>query len=465
MVTPHVWSNDGSPEFTLLARMVWNPEDARYCADNVDPSVFSSRASRQLFLTIAQESAKGFTPTTLSAKLATGRPEVRNLFDDLIGTDGLDDSFEGTPINQLVPAVTEWAKAEKFRKAVAIAHESLGSGDTPDEVREKLDKHLASIDTASLTDRSYDDKHIMAAQVRDFLYSPEARGLTFGFERWDSRVMPMLEGNFVLVGGASGAGKSTVMRNVVRSLVHRGKKTALFSFEMLGLEQLPNLACMDTGLDIGRYIKQQFSPYEQKQFDDALSWWENNEDFILNERAAVTPESIFRAMKRYRALGVKVFVLDHLHRVIYGEGKDDIRLPMAAFARGIKNFAADENCIVIAGVQYVKIKPTVEPDDSSIREANNILEEGNYVFHVWQPLVAGEQTTTGEFVPRSNADGSRILADYAEKGAVLGNDPERIYIKCGKQRIRPWRGMIVMPFNPASGLMYDTNLRNEEYAA
>jgi hypothetical protein len=234
---------------------------------------------------------------------------------------------------------------------------------------------------------------------------------------------------------------------------------------MLGLEQLPNFACMDTGLDLGKYIRQQFTSYESKQFDDALTWWEKNENFILNERAAVTPDSILRAMKRYRAEGTEVFVLDHLHRVIYGEGKDDIRLPMAAFARNLKNFGADNNCKVMAGVQYVKIKPTAEPDDSSIREANNILEEGNYVFHVWQPLVAGEMTIHGDFIPRSNADGSRVLADAAEKGAVLGNDPERIYIKCGKQRIRPWRGMIVLPFNPASGLMYEETHHTQEYAA
>lgn len=458
--------NDESPEMVLLARMVWNPADARYCADNIDPSVFSSKAARTLFLAIAKESASGFTPSTLSAKLATGHADVSDLCVRLISGDGLESSFEGSPIELLVPAVTQWSLSEKFRKAVGFAQSSLDQRQVSvDEVRSALDRHLAMIDTASLTDRSYDDKHAMAEQVRQFLNNPEPQGLTFGFHKMDSRVMPLLNGNFVLVGGASGAGKSTVMRNMARSYVHRGHKTAVFSFEMLGLEQLPNLACMDTGLDIAKYIRQQLTPQETRRFDESLTWWENNENFILNERAAVTPDSILRAMKRYRAEGTEVFVIDHLHRVEYGQGRDEIRLPMAAFARDLKNFAADSGCKVIAGVQYVKIKPTVEPDDSSIREANNILEEGNYVFHVWQPLVAGEMTTTGEFIPRQLPDGSRVLADSAERGSTFGNDPERIYIKCGKQRIRPWRGMIVIPFNPASGLMYEQTHHENERAA
>lgn len=460
-----VIDNGTSPEMTLLARMVWNPDDARYCADNLDPSVFSRKSTRSLFLTIAKESASGFTPTTLSAKLASGDPDVAELLSDLLSSEGLEDSFEGSPIHILVPAVTEWATAEKFRKTIAAAHEALLDGMVPTDVRDTLDRRLAAIDTASLTERSYDDKRVMADQVRDFLHNPEPQGLTFGFHKMDSRVMPLLNGNFVLVGGASGAGKSTVLRNFVRNYVRRGHKTAVFSLEMLGLEVMPNLVCMDTGLDIGKYVRQQLQGYEVRQFEEMLSWWENNDDFILNERAAVTPDSILRAMKRYRAEGVEIFVIDHLHRVTYGEGSDDLRLPMAAFARNLKNFAADQGCKVIAGVQYVKIKPTVEPDDSSIREANNILEEGNYVFHVWQPLVAGEQNVHGDFVPRQNPDGSRILADYAEKGATLGNDPERIYIKCGKQRVRPWKGMIAIPFNPASGLMYEETRHIEERAA
>ena len=49
----------------------------------------------------------------------------------------------------------------------------------------------------------------------------------------------------------------------------------------------------------------------------------------------------------------------------------------------------------------VKIKPQTEPDDSNIREANQILEEADAVFHIYQPLVVCDQHPDGFLSPRT----------------------------------------------------------------
>ena len=101
------------------------------------------------------------------------------------------------------------------------------------------------------------------------------------------------------------------------------------------------------------------------------------------------------------------------------------------------------------------MEPNAEPNDSSIREANNILEEADRVLHVWRPLVVCDREPDGELSPRIGHNGERIFKDKAKRGDLVGEDPHRVYIKIGKQRIRPVGGLVAVHFNRYSGLMYE----------
>jgi hypothetical protein len=108
-------------------------------------------------------------------------------------------------------------------------------------------------------------------------------------------------------------------------------------------------------------------------------------------------------------------------------------------------------------VQYSKIKPHEEPSDDKIREANNILEEADAVFHIYRPLVACERDTTGTLHPLTKPDtGLPYFEHEAPKGSTLGHDPSAVYVKLGKQRRRLRDGLIRIPFNHRLAVLYDT---------
>lgn len=449
-----------SPELHVLSRMFWSEEDARYLADHVDPGHFLAKDRRQLFVELAHAAAKGFTPVTFNAHIAGSRPDLNRLLTQIQGAAGTEAFNDDAPLPALAASLATWAQAEKFRRAIRHASQHLGKGEPPDQVRSTLDRHLLSIDTAAITEKTYDDMADMAARVREHLSGDLPRGLAFGIRMLDKNVVPLLPGNFLLVGGTSGSGKSTVLRNFVRNWMRAGEKVALYSVEMMGDEQLPNFACMETGIDIANYTKNQLTDAERARVLEVVDWIASSGELTINERGSQTPESILRSMKRYCATGHTVFVIDHIHRLTYGEKPgDDIRLHVAAFARALKSFAVDHACIVAAAVQYVKMPPTQEPDDSSIREANNILEEADRVLHIYRPLVVSERDAFGEVFPRLTDTGRRIMADEAKKGELLAQDPTRIYVKIGKQRIRPTGKIVAVPFNAASGLMYEIEER------
>jgi hypothetical protein len=58
------------------------------------------------------------------------------------------------------------------------------------------------------------------------------------------------------------------------------------------------------------------------------------------------------------------------------------------------------------------------------------------------------------------------LAHDAPKGAEIAEDQERVYLKLEKMRIVDGEGVIALPVNPKSGLIYEeTHHESEEYAA
>jgi replicative DNA helicase len=228
---------------------------------------------------------------------------------------------------------------------------------------------------------------------------------------------------------------------------------------MSGEEQLVHLACIDANVSVEDYYRRRLRGDERTHFNQALEWWRDTNLLRINELGHVTPDTALRIFRRWREEGVTHFALDHLHRLDYGANRsgDDLRIPVAAFARSLKTFAKDSEAVVLALVQYSKIKPHEEPSDDKIREANNILEEADAVFHIYRPLVACERDTTGALLPLTKPDsGLPYFESEAPKGTTLGHDSSAVYVKLGKQRRRLRDGLIRIPFNHRLGVMYDT---------
>lgn len=445
--------------------MIWGDTDSAIAmADLVDPSVFQSKPARSLFLIMAREAAAGFSYSALRPIVEADAPHALKLYNELKDFSGrlLDESSH----EALAQSVAQWGQTERLKRATANASGSLQSGVPYSEVRNTLDKQLSAIDLSALSDQPYDDKQDMARRVHEFLKGDTMGGLRFGYVRLDKRVTPMLPGNLTVFAGRPSSGKSTAMRNVARNAIVIYKEpTAYFSLEMIGEEKLPHFPCMDTGLAYVDYVERTFTSWDRKRFDASLEEWVKNPLFKLNERAEASPEWLLRTMKRYRAEGTTTFIIDHLHRVSYGVKAAEIRLAVADFAQRLKNFAVTNRCRVIVGAQLLKGSVHEEPTEEMIRETGNIIDESDKIFMVWLPLVAGWQSPDGTFTPNVSPSGARTLAGEAEKGATLGEDSERVYLKVTKQRVRKLKGYIAIPFNPKSGLMYEDTSHNEERVA
>lgn len=441
----------------VLCAMLSSVDAWRSATEQLTPRDFSSADHATLFQALAALTPSGKQTDVIGLRRRLNDAKRADLAD--YATELLGDVFAFSALPNWIAAVLEASAARRTAAVLESAAKAIRA-DTPRvTVETDLERQLTAIRAAMPDGRAFDDKAQMAAQAMAYLDDDARAGTPYGFAPWDAAVLPAMPSHLILLGGASGAGKSAVARNVERGWVQRyERKTGLLTCEMSGEEQLVHHACIDAQVAIEDYYRRRLASEERKRFIEALTWWRDTDLLKVNEMGSVTPERAIRIFRRWREQGVTHFVLDHLHRLDYGASKsgDDLRVPVAAFAKALKNFAKDCEATVFALVQYSKIKPHEEPSDDKIREANNVLEEADAVFHLYRPHVACERDTHGNLVPLRTPEGGRYFEGSAPHGTVLAPDRETVYLKLGKQRRRLRDGLIRIPFNHRLALLYDT---------
>lgn len=440
--------------------MCWDESAGPELADLVSPHDFIDPAQRTLFCFIATMVTNGKAVDIVSLMSAArkrlgGENGIADLLDRIATANILTPTCNiGLP--ELAEAFSSWSYGERFREIIAGCQKALDQKKPIDKVEQRLEQRLTALQSSVSPDRVFDDSDGQTKEVIEYLSKPDDTGMmTWGFKKMDRVMVPPHSGNLILIGGPSGAGKSTVARNFYANWAAAGIRTAVFSLEMSAKECRINLASMDSGVDVGRVWARNLSDEEGRRFGQALGYWKAA-PLIINDRGHLTPDSTLRAMARYHARGAKVFVVDHLHRLDYGEKSgDDLRIPMGNFARDLKTFAMQHECLVVGLVQLKKMARHEEPDESSIRETAKLAEEADGILYVYRPQVACDPGPDGEAIPINDINGRRIFAGNAGKGQFLGFDTENVYIKTGKWRIRPIDALFQIPFNAATGKMLD----------
>lgn len=421
------------------------------------PRDFADARHQTIYAAVMGLEPAGRTPDTMSLFAGFSTAGKRDLIEYV--QDLMTMAFVYDALPAWITAVLTAAQARRTHAALTAAAGAIADGLPLEDVTHTLDQALAAIRADAPDARVFDDKAKMAADALAFLTEDGRGGTPYGFHSWDAAVLPAMPSHLILFGGASGAGKSLVARNTIRQGVQRYEaRTGLLTCEMSGEEQMVHYACMDAQVPIEDYYRRRLTDAQTKRFTAELEAWRDTDRLKINEMGSCTPIQALRIFRRWREQGVTHFVLDHLHRLDYGANKsgDDLRIPIASFAKDLKNFAKDSEATVYALVQYSKIKPHDEPSDDKIREANQVLEEADAVFHIYRPLVACERDTAGALYPLTKPDGHRYFEHEAPKGSTLAPDRESVYVKLGKQRRRLRDGLIRIPFNHTLGLMYDT---------
>ena len=430
-----------------------------YLVDQLVPDDFITDTARTFFLLLASlvSTSQPADPVSVGVRLRTdGTPALLELYDTIVTHEiGADEDMIGAPA--LVAAFKTWSYSERFKQIITGAALALTLGKPTAKIERRVEERMIALQSSAKTDRVFDDRKKQTVEVVEHYYNRgKAIGLTFGIEKIDREVLPIRNGNLFIIAGRQKAGKSTAARNFYDhwSKTERG---VVWSLEMSSLEQWVNLACMASGVPVTAFYRGTMTPEQERAFGVAMGHLQKNENLIINDRAHLTPERCLRGLARYVADGCTWAVVDHIHRMDYGESKDsDLRIPMGNFVRDCKNFAMTNKVKIVLLSQLKAGSVHDQPDESSYRETSKIGEEIDGSFFVYKPLVACDALPDGTLRPIVKPDGGRLFAhDKKPKEAAMGVDEENVYLVPANFRIAPSTVLFKVPFNKATGKLYN----------
>jgi replicative DNA helicase len=127
-----------------------------------------------------------------------------------------------------------------------------------DFIRQEQEKY---VDTSQLLSIVHNSEELLSTEYEN------QKIITTGFPSLDKKLGCMQGGDFIILAGATGMGKTCMMINLVAAIAKLGFKVDVFSLEM-SLKQLQNrLICSQTGVDASKFRTRSFADYEKRVYE------------------------------------------------------------------------------------------------------------------------------------------------------------------------------------------------------
>ena len=220
-------------------------------------------------------------------------------------------------------------------------------------------------------------------------------GLSTGLPAIDKLTMGLRDGNFIILAGRPGMGKTTLAMTIAYklSLAHsenpeEGAPIGVFSKEMTGEELIQRLAAQATSISLDSILLGEYhNDTEAHRAFDAVREI-GKLPLYIDDSAGLTTQAIrSRARTMIRKHGVKMIIIDHMGRIRPDNPKASATEQTSQIALDLKNIAKDLGIPVVAICQLsrgVEQRDDKRPTLSDLRQSGRIEEEADVVLMVYR---------------------------------------------------------------------------------
>ncbi|MEV7218186.1 replicative DNA helicase [Kitasatospora cineracea] len=214
-----------------------------------------------------------------------------------------------------------------------------------------------------------------------------------------SEVVQLLPGNLILVGAATGGGKSLFGMNLAaHAALHRNRPVLVASMEMMGSELMARLTSAETGIFLDRLVRRQLKEEDWNRIAKVSDVMRNARNFILDDAPGQTLSKLRAKLRWMIAQGNPpgLLVADYLQLMTPEGGKssDTRATEVGAISRGLKNIAVEFEIPVVALAQFNRGAVGRRPAVSDFKESSSIEQDANIVILLHREL-AEDGTDTG----------------------------------------------------------------------
>jgi len=241
-------------------------------------------------------------------------------------------------------------------------------------------------------------------------------GLYTGFQHFDTLTGGLKPGWFIVVAGATNAGKTSFVLNIVNNALRDGKSVALFSFEMDMQEIIDILFAQNANVNRNAFNNGYFSKDDFSNMGKAIPSLQKYKIHTFDD-PMMTIADVMESCEYIKAgeHGLDLVVIDYLQLANTDDNSNGREQQVAGISRGSKRLAKRIKCPVI-GVSQLN-------EDGKVRESRGIAHDANCVINVSvpnpdEPTIVEARVEKGRSIPKGlfNFNFNPVLCLFEDNG-------------------------------------------------
>ena len=377
-------------EMRLIGKIMSNPRDYYDCHSLISDEIFTDPLNRKIYKVVSDKLDKGDKADMIIISSAIKDPLV-----DLRVAECMNSDHYAYITKNMVLYLSQEDKKIRLKKLAELTTKKIDNGDDLFEVIDFVDEQMKAISEIRGSDIPDIKKQlkVLHDDIRKRMDSDNMVGLPTGFQSVDKFTGGWQETDFIVIGGASSMGKTSLGLAFCYNCAKSGIPAAVFSYEMGDTQLLQRLVSLESEVNNRYIMKGALESTELNRVDKAIGKLEGVSLFI-DECKDSSLRYLLNKIRQYVITKDVKFVLVDYLQLVKGSGTSREQ-EVAMVARELKNLAKELNITIVALSQLsrgVERRDGCRPTLSDLRESGEIEQASDIVMLVYRPEYYGIMT-------------------------------------------------------------------------
>ena len=374
-------------EVMLLGRIMSYPKEYYDNHSLITKSIFKDSLNRKIYNQVSSRLDSGEKVDLLILSQSVKDPLAQYRLVECYSKD-----FSLYNTTHLILYLSQEEKKIRFKKLLEVSNNMMNKGDDLFDILGHVERELQSISEVKGNDIPDIKKQlkILHDDIQRRMSSDEMVGIPTGFQSIDKFTGGWQETDFIVIGGASSMGKTSLGLAFCYNCAKAGIPSAVFSYEMGDTQLLQRLVSLESSVNNRYIMKGTLEDEELARVDTAIGKLEKTQLFV-DECKDSSLRYLLNKIRQYVITKDVKFVLVDYLQLVKGSGFSREQ-EVALVARELKNIAKELNITIVALSQLsrgVDRREGSRPTLSDLRESGEIEQASDIVMLVYRPEYYG----------------------------------------------------------------------------
>lgn len=378
-------------ERNVLGAVIVNPNNLEMVYEDLNENIFTSQKAKKILGAVKElyQANEGIDYATIYVKLkSNGVKDIQptdlvNLTSNIVGDQNIETWIK---ILQQEYARNIYGQVGSEMLKIFQDHslDVVESRATIDQMLIDLDNQIFNNSTESMKQTTERIKELNEAKTQGKI---STRGVNTGFEKLNGITNGWKKGNLIILGAASGGGKSALATNFLINALKDSKPVHLVSLEMDREEILLRASSLLSGVRHSEIDRNGVNGSEKGKFYASLDFLSGGFLEIDDKPVKNLAELKYRAKNKKRSFNTELLIVDYIQLINNSSKTATREQQVSEISRSLKEIARELDIAVMGLTQLNREHDgSNDPSTNMIRESSGIEHNADVIMFLFDPL-------------------------------------------------------------------------------